>query len=394
MRASLAYLAVCLTGIAVADTGPYGQLLLAYYSGVAPDTMRSGGINSISLAFFSPLAMAGTNCNFGDLNTPCVKAASSGGSSVGYQWIKTSIKQAVPQLSSNTAPKPNGRPTVFVSFGGLSEGGSGWDTIFSDTTKAKQFGENAGAMVKHLTAEFNQTLFVGIDLDIEGTATKLPQFQAFITSFRAVAPQGQYPLMICALSGLADPDSSDYYKVGLLQQFGPSKGGIDMVNMMVNNQASSCNVMSNFWRASGLDFLPPHSKALGVWGENLPVWMLANPGCSDGSDPLFPWIKTNGANIAIWQWWLGSTSDISALLDQVRQGTPAAPTNPTTNPGPTPTPGPPTPAAGCSGKAGGMYCIAGDTSHYEICPQNLLMPCAGGTCCQAIGAGAIVCGFC
>ena len=90
-------------------------------------------------------------------------------------------------------------------------------------------------------------------------------------------------------------------QVNLLQRYGPAQQGITYLNMMVNNVASSCADMAAFWKAPGLHFLPQANKVLGVWGENLPAWILKNPGCTDGSDALFPWIKDNGVGIGIWQ---------------------------------------------------------------------------------------------
>ena len=103
-------------------------------------------------------------------------------------------------------------PTVFVSFGGLSEGGKAWDSIFSTNSSAATFGQNTAALVKSLAAHFQQQVSVGIDLDVEGTSTTLPAFAAFISAFRSQAPFGVHPIMMCALSGLANPDSTDHYK--------------------------------------------------------------------------------------------------------------------------------------------------------------------------------------
>ena len=103
-------------------------------------------------------------------------------------------------------------PTVFVSFGGLSEGGKAWDSIFATNSSAAAFGYNAARLAKFLSGYFQQEVFVGIDLDVEGTSTTLPAFPAFLSAFRAQAPFAAYPIMMCALSGLASPNSTDHYK--------------------------------------------------------------------------------------------------------------------------------------------------------------------------------------
>jgi hypothetical protein len=70
------------------------------------------------------------------------------------------------------------------------------------------------------------------------------------------------------------------------------------------------------------------------------------------------------------------------------------PATPTPPPSPNPPPSPPTPPGGsCSAKSG-SFCIAGDKSHYELCPQGQVMPCGTGTCCQQSTPNSIDCGFC
>jgi len=160
--------------------------------------------------------------------------------------------------------------------------------------------------------------YVGFDLDVEETATTLPNIGSFVKAFRADAPYDTYPLQLCSLSGLASTSSAEHFKVGIIQQFGPSTQGINFLNMMVNNVDSSCTVMSAFWRDPALDFIKPANKILGVWGEIIPAWILHGPGCTDGANPLFPWIRQNGVGIGIWQWWAGSTNEITALINQVR----------------------------------------------------------------------------
>jgi len=207
----------------------------------------------------------------------------------------------------------------FFAFGGQSEGGASWDKIFGSAQLASQFGSNCAKLVQTVTNMFGGSLFIGIDLDIEETQTTLPNFPSFIQSFRAGASANSYPLLLDALSGVASSSNPDHFKVSLLQSHGPSQGGVTFLNMMVDNIAASCDVMSAYWRDPALSFIPPDNKLLGFWGENLSAWILKNPGCTDGSNPLFPWMKNTGAGMAIWQWWVGATNDISAVIQQVKQ---------------------------------------------------------------------------
>jgi len=192
--------------------------------------------------------------------------------------------------------------------------------FFSSPNSATAFGKNCAALVKAMDAAVENTAYVGIDLDIEGTSTELPYFGTFVTTFRDAASYSSYPLMLEALSGCASSGSSDYFKVGLMQKYGPNNNGVNFLNLMVNNVFSSCSDMEKYWMAPGLNFLPADSKIFGMWGVNEAAWILQNPGCTDGSTPLFPWIKSNGAGVGIWQWWSGSTDPVAAVLNQIRQG--------------------------------------------------------------------------
>jgi len=292
----------------------FGQLILAYYSGIGIDTVGSGGLNALSLAFFSPSAML-SSCNFNDAMTPCLRPAAGAGPSLGLAWTLSTINASAPLLARNA----RGKPTIFISFGGQSEGGAAWDQIFSSSSNAGTFGQNCAKLVQAVYTTSGQKAYIGIDLDIEGTQSQLSNFPAFIQAFRGTASSNTYPLMLDSLSGLADTGSGDHYKVGIMQKNGPSSGGINFLNMMVNNVQSSCDDMKKFWLDPALDFIPPQSKVLGFWGENLAAWILKNPGCTDGSSPLFPWMKKNGAGMGIWQWWIGATSDITAVINQVHQ---------------------------------------------------------------------------
>ena len=59
------------------------QLLLAYYSGVGEATVGTGGLNALSLAFFSPSPMVNGKCDFATNATPCIRPAAGAGSQLG-----------------------------------------------------------------------------------------------------------------------------------------------------------------------------------------------------------------------------------------------------------------------------------------------------------------------
>eukprot|EP01124_Arcella_intermedia_P036691 TRINITY_DN9665_c0_g1_i1.p1 TRINITY_DN9665_c0_g1~~TRINITY_DN9665_c0_g1_i1.p1 ORF type:complete len:317 (-),score=45.04 TRINITY_DN9665_c0_g1_i1:572-1522(-) len=311
---------ILLCGLIVTTLGcssPFGQLILAYYSGIGIDTIGSGGLNALSMAFFAPGPMATSpSCDFTNPQTPCLQPAAGAGPSLGQRWAVQTINTSIPLLKPNS---PLSKPTLLFAFGGQSEGGASWDQIFSSPQQATTFGTNCAKLVLTISKLFGDTAFIGIDLDIEGTQTSLPYFQSFMSSFRSLASPGLYPLQLDSLSGLASASNPDHFKVGIMENFGPSQGGISFLNMMVDNVAASCETMSGYWRDSRLDFVPPCNKVLGFWGENLSAWILKNPGCTDGTSPLFPWMKTNGAGMGIWQWWAGATDDITAVILQVRQ---------------------------------------------------------------------------
>ena len=67
------------------------QLLLAYYSGVGGATVGPGGLNGLSLAFFSPGPMGQGTCDFASNSTPCVRPAAGAGSQLGLAWIIETI---------------------------------------------------------------------------------------------------------------------------------------------------------------------------------------------------------------------------------------------------------------------------------------------------------------
>ena len=173
------------------------------------------------------------------------------GTSVGQEWAINVIKRAL--LSQNTSPRKGAKPTFFFSFGGLSEGGTAWQTIFGSHKKATMFGRNAAKLVKTIKAATGDVAYIGIDLDIEG-ATVVPEFGSFITAFRKDAAYDEHPLMMCTLSGLMFWDNDDHFKLDVLREHGPKTGGVNYVNMMVDNIAASCDFMSSFWRNETLNF--------------------------------------------------------------------------------------------------------------------------------------------
>jgi len=304
----------------VCGQAQFGQLLTAYYSGIGADTLGSGGVNSIALAFFDPTPLGNSgNCDFTNPNTPCIApAAGSGSKTLG--WALSVFNATTSALSGNTSPKRGGKPTIFFSFGGESQGGACWDSLFGSSSTATTFGQNAAKLVTTVYKTIGQSAYVGFDLDVEGTSTNLPYVSSFVKAFRATASYNTYPLQLCALSGLASSGSTDHFKVAIMQQNGPSQNGINFLNMMVAPVDESCTAMAAYWLDSALSFIPPANKIFGVWGEIYPTMVLHGPGCTDGSNPLFPYMKQNQIGIGIWQWWTGSTSDITALINSVRAG--------------------------------------------------------------------------
>lgn len=297
----------------------FGQLLLAYYSGIGADTLGSGGVSAIALAFFDPTPLGNTgNCDFTNPTTPCLQPASGSGSGKNLGWALNIFNTTTAALSGNTAPRRGGKPTIYFSFGGASQGGACWDSLLSSASTATTFGQNAAKLVTTVYKLIGETAYVGFDLDVEGTSTTLPYISTFVKTFRATAPYSTFPLQLCSLSGLASPQSDDHFKVAIMQQNGPAQSGINFLNMMVANVDESCTSMVAYWLDPALNFLPPANKIFGVWGELYPTWVLHGPGCTDGSNPLFPYMKQNQIGIGIWQWWSGSTSDITALINQVR----------------------------------------------------------------------------
>ena len=294
------------------------QILTAYYSGVGLDTIGTSGLNSISIAFFSPAAMASSACNFSDIATPCIQPAAGGGN-YDMQYLHDTITTALPLLAPSSLPF---LPLIFISFGGANCGGAPWDAIGGDAATATAFGANAAALVHTLAAAFPGGAF-GVDLDIEGTSTSLPHTPALIAAYRAAAPYPAFPLQLCALSGLALASSTDHWKVALLAAAGPAQGGLSHVNLMVDNVIEPCAVYAPWWNATELAFLPPYSRNGGCWGIIFPTFILHGPGCTDGPTPLFPWMQY-ATGLAVWEWWVGDATPLIAVISAVRRA-PSAP---------------------------------------------------------------------
>ena len=282
-------------------------------------TVGAGGLNALALAFFDPAALSAppASCNFSDAATPCLAPAPGSGDTT-LAWALASVAATQAQLAANAAPAA--QPLYLLSFGGATCGGAPWDAVLASPTLAANFGANAAALVAALAARLPGAAF-GIDLDIEGTATALPQLPALVAAYRARAAYAAHPLQLCALSGCASPSSSDYFKLALLAAVGPAQGGISHVNFMVDNVDEPCAQYLAWWNASAVAFLPPAARVGGAWGEIFPTFILHDPGC----DALFPWMRAGGVGIGIWQWWTGDVSAIAAVVAEVKAAAPAAP---------------------------------------------------------------------
>ncbi|KAL0487111.1 hutU [Acrasis kona] len=308
---------ICAILVQYASTvSPFGQLLMTYYTGIGFETLKPSGVNALALAFFDPTPLTAASCNFADLNTPCIRPATGSGDQKNLKWAVDIINGAK-SLKDNTSPSRGKKPTVFFSFGGLSQGGRCWDDIFNNADSTQRFAKNAAQLVTTVYRSVGEEVYIGFDLDVEETQSNLPQLELFVKVFRSIAPYSVFPLQICTLSGLASETNPDHFKVEIMKRLGPSAKGINFLNMMVNNVDSSCEEMSKYWKNPALDFLPAENKILGVWGQTIPSYVLHNPGCTDGSS-LFSWIKQNGVGIGIWQWWVGETKEVTSVIQSIR----------------------------------------------------------------------------
>ena len=59
--------------------------------------------------------------------------------------------------------------------------------IFGSREKAATFGTNAAKLVQMVNELTGNVAHIGVDLDIEGATTSLPEFGAFVTAFRGAA---------------------------------------------------------------------------------------------------------------------------------------------------------------------------------------------------------------
>ena len=103
--------------------------------------------------------------------------------------------------------------------------------------------------------------------------------------------------------------------MGILASLGPTQRGFSHVNMMVDNQDEPCEFYQGLWNASALSFLPLTSRVGGVWGEIYPTWVLHDPGCSE----LFPFMRAGGMGVGIWEWWVGESKEVAAVVAAVKQ---------------------------------------------------------------------------
>jgi len=295
---------------------PPSQLLLGYYSGVGLDSLGDLGLNSLALAFFDPLSMASPNCSFIDpSHAPCLTPAAGAGGLLSLKWVHDIVSAAAPVLSHSLNAGTS--PVFLISFGGATSGGRPWDTLFGEASLASTFGVNCASLVAALSSAFPGVVF-GIDLDVEGTDTPLPFAVNAVSAYRTSgAVFTHFPLQLCALSGLATPSSTDFFKLALLRSAGPAQGGISHVNLMVDNVDVACSTYFGWWNASGLGFLPPFSRLGGCWGEIFPSFILHPPGCVDGESPLFPFMKTH-MGLAIWELWTGPVDSLGAVVKAVK----------------------------------------------------------------------------
>ena len=175
--------------------------------------MGTGGLNSLALAFFDPTPMtsAPASCNFADTGNTCLLPAVNSGAK-NLAFVQATVAATQVQLAANI-PAGGGAPTYLLSFGGESVGGAAWDAMLSSASAAANFGTNAAALVAALSAAYPGAAF-GIDLDIEGQATQLPQMAALVAAYRAGAPTAL--LQLCAYSGAALAGSVDAVKVAIM----------------------------------------------------------------------------------------------------------------------------------------------------------------------------------
>jgi hypothetical protein len=234
--------------------------------------------------------------------------------------LQDTVQGTLAQLTANIPAGSGASPLYLISFGGETAGGASWDTMLSSASMAATFGSNAAALVNALAAAYPGAAF-GIDLDIEGQTSQLPEMKTLVAAFRAAAPAAF--LQLCSYSGAALPGSADAVKVSIMQTLGPAQGGFDMLNLMVDSVYDPCSTYFGWWNAAGLAFLPLSARMGGIWGEQQPGWTLSaatDPSCDAG---LFPWMKSGGVSIGIWQHWTGGTPNILALTKAIAAGPPA-----------------------------------------------------------------------
>ena len=277
-------------------------------------------MNALAFAFFAPAPLANINCDFTDDDSPCIKPAQKAPQQNTLNWVKTTITNTVASLKNNLSPSMK-KPIYFISFGGSAEGGTGWDSVFNDVTKATRFGTNAATLVKQIEKDTKGVATIGIDLDAEGIA-QMAQFGAFAEAFRKGAAFDTYPLMLCAFSDMMSDINPDNFKSDIIRNYGP-KGtrlkAINFLNMMVDDNLSTCSFMAQFWINTSLDnLISPANRIFDIWGINQQLQPIQNPGC-DGPNGLFNLWKSNGAGIGVWQWSAGNTTPLQNIVAKIKQ---------------------------------------------------------------------------
>lgn len=69
-------------------------MFILWLIGVGADTLGSGGVNAISLAFFNPAPLGSTTgCDFTNPNTPCIQPAAGSGDGKTLGWALNIFSQ-------------------------------------------------------------------------------------------------------------------------------------------------------------------------------------------------------------------------------------------------------------------------------------------------------------
>jgi hypothetical protein len=157
------------------------------YTGVSPETVGAGGLNSLALGYFDVASMAGA-CAVSATSAPCLAPVAAGGGSSSLAFVQSTVAATQAQLAANIAAGGRGgAPLYLLSFGGAAQGGAAWDALLGNAAAAAAFGANAAAVVSALAAAFPGAAF-GVDLNVQGTSSALPQLRASSLQGGATAP--------------------------------------------------------------------------------------------------------------------------------------------------------------------------------------------------------------